>query len=64
VSKKKRAKREVSIILKRKLSRSITDWKSINENLIRMNLNWMQRKITIGIYALFEDEDYDGLIFR
>jgi len=30
---------------------------SIDENLIRMNLNWMQRKIRIiGIYAPSEDK--------
>jgi len=30
----------------------------IHENLIRVNINWMQRKVTIiEIYALSEDEE-------
>jgi len=35
----------------------LPDWESIDENLIRVNLNWMQRKITIiEMYTLSEDE--------
>jgi len=47
ILKKQRVKRKVSIILKRKLIRSVIEWENIDENLIRVNLNWMQTKITI-----------------
>jgi len=41
------AKRAVSIVLKRKLSKNVINWERIDENLITMNLNWIQRKIII-----------------
>jgi len=47
VSKEEQAKKALSILFKRKLSKNIIDQESIDENLIRVNLNWMQRKITI-----------------
>jgi len=57
IPKERRAKRGVPIIIKRKLSRNVTDWKSIDENFIRQNLNWIQRNITIiKIYATSEVE--------
>jgi len=57
VPKEKREKRRIFIILKKKLNRNIINWETIDENLIRVNLNWIQRKITIiGVYIPFEDE--------
>jgi len=44
--------------LKRKFRKSVADRENIDENLIRMNLNWIQRKITIvSVYASSEDEE-------
>jgi len=57
VPKEKRGKRRIFIILKKKLNRNVINWETIDENLIRVNLNWIQRKITIiEVYIPFEDE--------
>lgn len=56
VPKDQRARRGVSILINKKLKKHITDWESIDENLIRINLNLMQKKITIiGVYAPSND---------
>jgi len=48
-------KRKVSIVLKRKL-RSVTDWESMDKNLIKVNLNWVRKITIIGKYDLSENE--------
>lgn len=63
IPKDQRAKRGVFVVLRKKFGSSITDWENIDKNLIRVNLNWMQRKgvllwgTIMGVCAPFENED-------
>ena len=53
VPKEKRAKRGVSILVKKRYKRYITTWEAINENM-----NLFGKKLCIlGIYAISEDEN-------
>lgn len=53
VPKKQYAKRGVFILIKRKLKKQITDWETINEDMIRVNINILQHRITIlEVYAI------------
>jgi hypothetical protein len=57
VSKEKRAKRGVSILVKKRYKRYITTWETINENMIQLHMNLFGKKLCIlGIYAISEDE--------
>lgn len=47
VGKDQRAKREISILLKKKFKRKISDWEPINENMIKVNIQQFGRKITV-----------------
>mgnify|MGYP000029344414 CR=1 FL=1 len=57
VSKEKRAKRGISIMIKKTYKKYIKQWEAINENMIKLNLNIFGKRIAIlGVYGLSEDE--------
>ena len=57
IAKDKRAKRGVSVLIKKKYKKNISSWEAIDENMILVNLNLFGKKITIlGVYAISEDE--------
>lgn len=57
VQKHQRAKRGVSVLIKKKLQKYITSWEPIDENLIKVNISLYGHKTTvIGVYAISEDE--------
>lgn len=59
VAKHKRAKRGVPILIHKKHQNKITDFESIDENIIRVNMNINQKSVTIfGVYAISDDEPY------
>ncbi|XP_072400334.1 uncharacterized protein [Diabrotica undecimpunctata] len=47
VPKDKRAARGVSILIKKKLKNNITDWETIDENILRVNIDIYGHKITM-----------------
>jgi hypothetical protein len=52
VPKEKRAKRRVSIFVKKRYKGYITTWEAVNENMIKLNMNLFGKKLCIlGIYA-------------
>ena len=58
VSKEKRAKRGISILIKKKYKRNITIWEAIDENIIKLNINLFERNVVIlGIYNISDDEN-------
>ena len=58
VSKEKKAKQGVSILVKKRYKRYITTWEAINENMIKLHMNLFGKKLCIlGIYAISEDEN-------
>ena len=58
VPKEKRAKREVSILVKKRYNRYITTWEAINENMIEIHMKLLGKKLRIlGIYAIRDDEN-------
>ena len=58
VSKEKKAKQGVSILVKKRYKRYITAWEAINENMIKLHMNLFGKKLCIlGIYAISEDEN-------
>jgi len=58
VPKEKRAKREVSILVKKRYNRYITTWEAINENMIKLHMNLLGKKLCIlGIYAINNDKN-------
>lgn len=57
VPKHERAKRGVSMMIHKKYWRRMKDWEAIDENIIRLNVNIMQRELVImGVYAISDDE--------
>ncbi|XP_049957800.1 uncharacterized protein LOC126474376 [Schistocerca serialis cubense] len=57
VPKNQRAKRVISILMKNKFKRMVTNWEPIDENLIKINIDIHGYKITIiGVYGISEDE--------
>ncbi|XP_049778037.1 uncharacterized protein LOC126175324 [Schistocerca cancellata] len=57
VPKNQRAKRGISILMKNKFKRMVTNWEPIDENLIKINIDIHGYKITIiGVYGISEDE--------
>lgn len=58
VPKEKRAKRGISILIKKKYKRNITSWEAIDENIIKLNINLFGRNMVIlGIYNISNDEN-------
>jgi hypothetical protein len=58
VPKEKRAKRGVSILVKKRFKRYITTWEAVNENMIKLYMNLFGKKMCIlGIYAISDDEN-------
>jgi len=58
VPKGKRAKRRVSILVKKRYKRYITTWEALNENMIKIYMNLFGKKLCIlGIYAISDDEN-------
>jgi len=58
VPKERRAKRGVSILVKKRYKRYITTWKAINENMIKLHMNLFGKKLCIlGIYAISDDKN-------
>ena len=58
VPKQKRAKRGVSILVKKRYKRHITTWDAINENMKKLYMNLFGKKLCIlGIYAINNDEN-------
>jgi len=58
VPKEKRAKRWVSILVKKRYKRYITTWEALNENMIKLHMNLFGKKLCIlGIYAISDDEN-------
>lgn len=58
VPKDQRAKRGISIFIRKKFKQSITDWMTINERILKVNLNHFGYRFTvIGTYGPNEDED-------
>ncbi|XP_044745289.1 uncharacterized protein LOC123307136 [Coccinella septempunctata] len=57
VPKDQRAKRGVSLLIHKKHKHKITDFESVSENIIRVNMNLFQTPVTIlGVYAVSNDE--------
>lgn len=57
VAKHQRAKRGVSVMIHRKHEHKVTDFETIDENIIRINVNINQKPVTIlGVYAIYDDE--------
>lgn len=57
VPKEERAKRGVSLLIKKKYKKLLTNFEAINERIIKVNINILGRRLTIfGIYAPNEDE--------
>ena len=57
VPKKKRAKRKVSILVERRYKIYITNWKAINESMIKLHMNLFGKKLSIlRMYAVSDDE--------
>ena len=51
-----RAKRGVSVLINKKWNGSIKNWESIDERIIKLDMNIWEYKLTIiGIYAPNED---------
>jgi hypothetical protein len=58
VPKEERAKRGVSVLVKKRYKRYITNWEAINENMIKLHMNLFGEKLCIlGIYAISDDEN-------
>ena len=58
VPKEKRAKRGVSILVKNRYKRYITTWEAVNENMIKLHMNLLGKKLWIlGIYVISDDEN-------
>jgi hypothetical protein len=58
VQKKKRAKRGVSILVKKKYKRYITTWEAINENIIKLHMSLLGKRLCIlGIYVISDDKN-------
>jgi endonuclease/exonuclease/phosphatase (EEP) superfamily protein YafD len=58
VPKEKRAKRGISVLVKKRYKRYITTWEAINENMIVLHMNMFGKKLCIlGIYAISDDEN-------
>jgi len=58
VPKEKRAKRGVSILVKKRYKSCITTWEAVNENMIKLHMNLFGKKLCIlGIYAINDDEN-------
>ena len=58
VLKGKRAKRGMSILVKKRYKRCITTWEAINENMIKLHMNLFRKKLCIlGFYAISDDEN-------
>ena len=58
VPKEKRAKRGVSILVKKRYKRYITTWEALNENMIKICMNLFGKMLSIlGIYAISDDEN-------
>ena len=54
--KEQHATRGISILVKKELKNKITDWDAINENIIRVNMNILQHKLTVfGAYGVSSD---------
>ncbi|XP_072398398.1 uncharacterized protein [Diabrotica undecimpunctata] len=57
IPKHQRAKRGVSVMVHKKFKHKITDFETIDENIIRVNININQTPVTIlGVYAISDDE--------
>ena len=57
VPKEKRAKRGVSILVKKRYKRYIMTWEAVNEN-IKLHMNLFGKKLcTLGIYAISDNEN-------
>jgi len=67
--KSRRAERGVSILIKKKFKKGITNWEAVNENIITVNINHLGIKITLlCVYApsnnkvdLEKDQFYEKL---
>jgi len=58
VSKEERAKRGVSILVKKRYKSYITTSEAVNENMIKLHMNLFGKKLCIlGIYAISDDEN-------
>jgi len=58
VPKEKRAKRGVSILVKKGYKRYIMTWEAVNENMIKLHMNLFGKKLCIlGIYAISDDKN-------
>jgi hypothetical protein len=58
VPKEKRAKRGVSIGVKKRYKRYIMTWEALNENMIKVHMNLFGKNLCIlGIYAISDDEN-------
>ena len=58
IPKEKRAKRGVSILVKKRYERYITTWEALNENVIQIHMNLFGRKLCIlEIYTISDDEN-------
>ena len=56
VKKYERAKREVSVLLNKNRKGSIWNWESIDERILKLDMNiWGYKLLIIGIYAPNED---------
>ena len=58
IPKEKRAKRGVSILVKKRYERYITTWEALNENVIQIHMNLFGRKLCIlEIYTISDDKN-------
>jgi exonuclease III len=56
--KEKRAKRGVSMLVKKRYKRYIMTWEAINENMIKLHMNLFGKKLCVlGIYAISDDKN-------
>ena len=57
VSKDRRAERGVSILIKKKFKKGITNWEAVNENIITVNINRLGTEIMVlCVYAPSNDK--------
>jgi len=57
VSKDRSAERGLSILIKTKLKKGITNWEAVNKNIITVNINHLGIKITVlCVYAPSNDK--------
>ena len=58
VTKEKRAKRGVSVVVKKRYKRYIKTWEAMNENMIMLHTNLFVKKLcSLGIYAISDDKN-------